>query len=68
MIRSIWLNVKNCCSLRSGLFGNLINQKGLRLNSSLSRFSIKIERLFLQELKISLAECIVTIPGLKHVQ
>ena len=41
MIRNIWLNVKNCCSLRSGLFGNLINLKGLWVNRSLSRFSIK---------------------------
>ena len=31
-------------------------------------FSIKIERLSLQELRISLAECIVTTLGLKLVQ
>ena len=38
------------------------------MNMSLRRFSIKIERLSLQELRISLAEIIVTPLGLKHVQ
>ena len=55
MIRNIWLYTKNCCSSRSRLFGNLINLKGLLVNMSLRRFSIRIERLSLQELKISLA-------------
>ena len=68
MIRNIWLYRKNCCNSRSRLFGNLINLKGLLVNMCLCRFSIKIERLSLQELKISLAEIIVTPLGLKLVQ
>ena len=68
MIRNIWLYTKNCCSSRSGLIGNWINLKGLSVNMSLCRFSIKIERLSLQELKISLAEIIVTPLGLKLAQ
>ena len=68
MIRNIWLYTNNCCSLRSRLFGNLINLKGLLVNMSLCKFSFKIERLSLQELRISLAEIIVTPLGLKHVQ
>ena len=68
MIRNIWLYTKNCCSSRSRLLGNLINLKRLLVNMSLCRFSFKIERLSLQELRISLAEIIVTTLGLKLVQ
>ena len=38
------------------------------MNMSFCRFSFKIERLSLQELRISLAEIIVTLLELKHVQ
>ena len=41
LIRFIWLYTKSCCSSRGRLFGNLINLKGLWVNTTLSRFSIE---------------------------